>query len=54
MIGRLFHVRYTVRGATYLLHRLGFSAQVPAHRAAECDDADVVAWRESTWPEIKG
>jgi putative transposase len=54
LIGRLFHVRYTVRGATYLLHRLGFSAQVPAHRAAERDDADVEAWRESTWPEIKG
>ena len=54
LIGRLFHVRYTVRGATYLLHRLGFSAQVPVHRAAERDDADVEARRESTWPEIKG
>lgn len=49
-----FHVRYTVRGATHLLHRLGFSAQVSAHRAAERDDADVEAWQLSAWPEIKG
>ena len=54
LIGRLFHVRYTVRGATYLLHRLGFSAQVPAHRAAERDEQAVTTWKESTWSEIKG
>ena len=54
LIGRLFHVRYTARGATYLLHRLGFSAQVPAHRAAERDEAAVQVWKESAWPEIKG
>ena len=54
LIGRLFRVRYTVRGVTYLLHRLGFSAQVPVHRAAERDNADVEAWRESAWPQIKG
>jgi len=48
LIGRLFPVRYTVRGATYLLHRLGFSAQVPVHRAAERDDGDVEAWQLST------
>ena len=54
LIGRLFQVRYTVRGATYLLHRLGFSAQIPVHRAAERDQDDVEVWKESTWPEIKG
>ncbi len=54
LIGRLFHVRYTVRGATYLLHRLGFSAQVPIHRAAERDEQAVTTWKESAWPEIKG
>jgi putative transposase len=54
LIGRLFHVRYTVRGATYLMRRLGFSAQVPAHRAAERDEQAIAAWRESTWSEIKG
>src|SRR5512135_1579581 len=28
LIRRLFHVRYTLRGASYLLHRIGFSPQV--------------------------
>src|SRR5204863_9614047 len=37
LIGRLFHVRYTERGVSYLLHRLGWTPQVPAHRAAERD-----------------
>ena len=39
LIGRLFHVRYTLRGSSYLLHRIGFTPQVPAHRAAERDEA---------------
>jgi hypothetical protein len=30
---RLFHVRYTLRGTSYLLHRIGFTPQVPIHRA---------------------
>jgi len=25
LIGRLFHARYTLRGTSYLLHRIGFS-----------------------------
>jgi transposase len=33
LTGRLFHVRYTLRGVSYLLHRMGFSPQVPIHRA---------------------
>jgi transposase len=32
LIGRLFHVSYTLRGVSYLLHRSGFTPQVPAHR----------------------
>lgn len=54
LIGRLFHMRYTARGAPYLPHRLGFSAQVSAHRAAERDEAAVQVWKESAWLEIKG
>jgi hypothetical protein len=34
VIGRLFHVRYTPRGASYLPHWIEFAQQVPAHRAA--------------------
>ena len=43
LIGRLFHVRYTLRGTRYLLHRIGFTPQVPAHRAAERDEAAIAA-----------
>ena len=35
LIGRLFGVRYTLRGTSYLLHRIGSPPQVPVHRAAE-------------------
>ena len=48
LIARLFHVRYTLRGVSYLLHRTGFSPQVPAHRAAERDEAKITAWRART------
>ena len=48
LIARLFHVRYTLRGTSLLLHRMGFSPQVPAHRAAERDEAAIAAWRAET------
>ena len=54
LIGRLFHVRYTLRGTSYLLHRIGFSPQVPAHRAAGRDEAAVAAWRAGTWAKVRG
>src|SRR3954465_7636700 len=31
LIARLFHLRYTPRGTAYLLHRIGWSPQVPRH-----------------------
>ncbi|WSD11289.1 IS630 family transposase [Streptomyces hirsutus] len=54
LIGRKFHISYSVSGATRLMHRLGFTPQMPARRAAERDEAAVAAWKEDTWPEIKG
>jgi hypothetical protein len=51
LIGRLFHVRYTERGMSYLLQRIGWTPQVPVHRAAERDEAAIAAWREETWVE---
>ncbi|MDU0294661.1 winged helix-turn-helix domain-containing protein [Saccharothrix longispora] len=53
LIARLFHTRYTLRGVSYLLHRMGFSPQVPAHRAIERDEDAVVTWRRETWPAGK-
>jgi transposase len=49
-----FGVDYTLPGLDLLLHRLGWSVQVPARQAAERNEEQIVAWREETWPEIKG
>jgi transposase len=54
LVRRRFRVDYTLAGMDVLLHRLGWSVQVPARRAAERDDDAVTAWREQTWPVIKG
>jgi transposase len=49
-----FGVDYTLPGLDLLLHRLGWSVQVPARRAAERNEERIAAWREESWPEIKG
>jgi putative transposase len=54
LIRRLFHVSYTLRGVSYLLHRMGFSPQVPAHRAVERDEAAIARWRAVTWAKARG
>jgi transposase len=51
---RLCGVSYTLRGVSFLLHRLGFSPQVPAHRAFERDEDAVAAWRSATWAKVRG
>src|SRR6266851_2475801 len=51
---RLFGVEYTLAGTAVLLHRIGWSVQVPARRAAERDEEKIARWREDTWPVIKG
>jgi transposase len=53
LIGRMFHVAYSVSGATRLIRRLGFTPQMPTRRAAERDEEAVTAWRETTWPDLK-
>ncbi|MFJ3099537.1 winged helix-turn-helix domain-containing protein [Streptomyces hydrogenans] len=53
LIGRKFHVSYSVSGATRLMHRLGFSPQVPARRVAERDEQAVIVGKEATWAEVK-
>ena len=53
-VRRRFAVEYTLAGVHVLLHRTGWSVQVPARRAAERDEAAVAAWKEETWPVIKG
>ncbi|WP_372412259.1 winged helix-turn-helix domain-containing protein [Streptomyces luteireticuli] len=53
LIGRKFHISYSVSGATRLMRRLGFSPQVPARRVAERDEEAVKVWKEATWAEVK-
>ena len=49
-----FGVEYTLAGLDLLLHRIGWSVQVPARQAAERDEEQVTAGKEETWPVIKG
>jgi transposase len=44
---------YTLPGLDLLLHRMGWSVQVPARRAAERDEEQITAWREEAWPAIR-
>jgi transposase len=53
MIGRLFHVSYTVEGTWRLLRRHGWSWQQPARRAIERDDDVVELWRREVWPRVR-
>ncbi|WUS60960.1 winged helix-turn-helix domain-containing protein [Kitasatospora herbaricolor] len=53
LIGRMFHVGYTVQGVWKLLRRHGWSCQVPVRRALERDEAAVEVWKEQVWPQVK-
>ncbi|SFL16114.1 Transposase [Streptomyces pini] len=50
VIGRRFHLTYTIQGVRKLLVRNGWSCQVPARRAMERDDDAVTGWVKETWP----
>jgi transposase len=54
VVRRRFGVEYTLAGMDLLLHRIGWSVQVPARRAAERDEGAIAAWREDRWPVVKG
>ncbi|WUL60753.1 winged helix-turn-helix domain-containing protein [Streptomyces sp. NBC_00344] len=53
LIGRLFHVLYTVEGTWRLLRRHGWSWQQPARQAIERDDVAVELWKKEVWPRVK-
>jgi transposase len=53
LIASRFHIRYTQRGTAYLLHRIGFTVQVPARRAVERDEQAIATWRREVWPAGK-
>jgi len=53
LIKWLFGVSYSLKGVALLLHRIGYSVQVPAHRAVERDEEAIATWRKETWPQVK-
>ena len=54
LVRRRFKADYTLAGLDLLMHRIGWSVQVPARQAAERDEAAIAAWTEADWPVIKG
>ncbi len=54
VVRRRFGVEYTLAGLDLLLHRIGWSVQVPARQATERNEAAIAAWKEVTWLVIKG
>lgn len=54
VIERRFEVTYTLRGVSYLLHRIGYSQQVPTRRAIERDPVAITAWYRRRWPSVRG
>jgi transposase len=53
LVRRRFGVDYTLAGMDLVLHRIGWSVQVPARRAAERDEERIAAWRAEVWPAVK-
>jgi putative transposase len=54
LAARLFGVSYSLKGMSLLLRRLGFTPQVPVHRAVERDEAAIAKWRALTWAKARG
>ncbi|GAA4470840.1 winged helix-turn-helix domain-containing protein [Phytohabitans houttuyneae] len=53
LIARLFRQRYTLRGVSLLLHRMGFSPQMPKYRPVEQDEEAIATWRREVWTQAK-
>jgi transposase len=53
LIGRRFHKSMTLSAIAQMLHRHGFSHQVPARRALERNEEAVTGWVKETWPRVE-
>jgi transposase len=53
VIRREFGVAYHKDHVSRLLKALRWTPQKPAERAAQRDEAQIAAWRDETWPELK-
>ena len=53
LIATMFHERVSITTAWQAMRRLGYTAQLPIHRAAERDEAAIAYWRRYQWPAVK-
>ncbi|WTW74937.1 winged helix-turn-helix domain-containing protein [Streptomyces sp. NBC_00009] len=53
VVHRRFGVEYTLAGMDLLLHRIGWSVQVPSRKATERDEAKIAAWKDEQRLVIK-
>jgi transposase len=53
LIATMFHVRVGITTAWQAMRRLGYTAQMPIHRAAERDEQAIADWRRYQWPVLK-
>ncbi|WP_040108215.1 winged helix-turn-helix domain-containing protein [Streptomyces sp. 769] len=52
VVRRRFGIEYTLAGLDLLLHRIGWSVQVPSRKATERDETKIAAWKDEQWPVI--
>jgi transposase len=53
LIAGTFRVRYSLKGVSLLMRRLGCIPQLPIHRAVERDEKEIARWRRRQWPAVK-
>lgn len=53
LIATMFHLQVSITTAWQAMRRLGYTAQLPIHRAAERDEQAIAHWRRYQWPAVK-
>ncbi|MFF8941831.1 winged helix-turn-helix domain-containing protein [Streptomyces sp. NPDC014864] len=53
IVRRRLGVEYTLAGLDLLLHRIGWSAQVPSRKVTERDEAKIAAGKDEQWPVVR-
>ena len=53
LIGAMFKVRVSLTSTWAAMRRIGYTAQLPTHRAIERDEQAIAHWRRHQWPAVK-
>ena len=53
LIATMFHLRVSIGTTWHAMRRLGYTAQLPVHRAVERDEKSIAHWRRHQWPALK-